>query len=373
MKIITTSIMIGFLLVCSSLFCDPLVLKGEELSAGQRSIEQTEQMAVEQISRVLRKAAEKAIPGVVHIETLTVRRRSPERGGSSAKTVQHIEETGSGIVVTIDGKPWVITNRHVVAEANRDSIRLVLSDHRKLSIERILMNMEFDLAVIEITEKDVPTVQLGDSDKIDIADYVLVLGSPFGLSQSVSMGIISGKNRRKIPQGDQMVPLYNLMQTDAAINPGNSGGPLVNARGEVVGIVTAIASSSGANEGVGFAIPINDVIRLAGELVSTGKIVRPSLGIELAPEITISERENAGLLKQIGVKVSKVNPGSPAEQAGMLPGDIIVRYQGEEVENDAHLVRMIVQSRVGDTPTIVFIRGKAPFEVKPTLAAIESR
>ena len=169
------------------------------------------------------------------------------------------------------------------------------------------------------------------------------------------------------------VPLYPLMQTDAAVNPGNSGGPLVNEQGEVIGIITAIASSSGTNEGVGFAIPIKEVMRLAGELVENGKIMRPSLGVELAPEISDAEREQAGLVKQIGVKVTRVTPDSPADLAGIQTGDIIVKYKETDVENDAHLVRLIAQSIIGEDPALVFIRGKAPFEVKPKLAAMESR
>jgi serine protease Do len=329
------------------------------------------QKSVESLSHVMRTAAEKVMPAVIHLETRTVRQRSPSNGIRS--TVQQIEETGSGFVILLNGKPWVMTNRHVVAGIAPESMRLLLPDYRKLKVTRVLLNIEFDLALLEINEQDVPAAVPGDSDKANIADIVLVLGSPFGLSQSVSMGILSGKNRRKIPQGEHPVPLYNLLQTDAAVNPGNSGGPLVNIRGEVIGIVTAIASSSGANEGVGFAIPINEAVRLAEELIATGKIMRPSLGIELAPEISPEERDAAGLVKQIGTRVTKVSSDSPAAKAGIQPGDIIVRYQDSDVENDAHLVRLIVQSQIGESPAIVLIRGKAPFDVKPVLAGIESR
>lgn len=315
---------------------------------------------------------ENALRSVVHLETYVMKQRFPGSSSNSDESFRKIEETGSGVVVSIKEKTWILTNRHVIANVQPDTIRAVLSDHRKMPVERVLTNAEFDLALLEIKDNDVPRATIGDSSLVRLTDSVFVLGSPFGLSQSVSKGIISGVNRCKIPQGDHAVPLYPLMQTDAAVNPGNSGGPIVNEQGEVIGIVTAIASSSGTNEGVGFAIPITEVMQLAEELVENEKIMRPSLGIELEPELSDADREQAGMLKQIGVKVKRVTPESPADQVGVKPGDIVVKYKEMDIENDAHLVRLIAQSKINEEPTLVFIRGKAPFEVKPKLAAIES-
>ena len=316
---------------------------------------------------------EKTLQAVVHLETLVVKQRLIGSAGDENGSFRRIEETGSGVVVSIKGKSWILTNRHVVAGVRIDAVRAVIPDLRRLTIKNMLHNAEFDLGLLEIEENDVPVAPFGDSDQVKRMDTVFVLGSPFGLSQSVSRGIISGKNRSKIPQGDHAVPFYQLLQTDAAVNPGNSGGPIVNTQGEVIGIVTAIASSSGTNEGVGFAIPINEAIRYAEELIETGRIMRPSLGIELAPEFSDAEREQAGLIKQVGVKVLRVTPDSPADLVGIQADDVIVKYGETDVENDAHLVRLIAQSQVGEEPTVIFIRGKAPFEVKPKLAAVESR
>ncbi|MCL2347152.1 MAG: trypsin-like peptidase domain-containing protein [Planctomycetaceae bacterium] len=343
----------------------------------------TDAVEFERLSRVMRTAAELALPSVVHIETKVTRQRIPNFAASQLppsasssdtgrRTVRQTEETGAGIIVQIGNEPFVVTNRHVVAAAEPDSVSLMLHDHQRITAKQILMNADFDLAVIKISETKetgVIPAKLGNSDAVQLADHVLVIGSPFGLSRSVTDGIISATGRRNIPKGNQPVPLFDLLQTDAAINPGNSGGPLVNLRGEVIGMISAIASSSGTNEGIGFAIPINDVMRIATELARTGTVKRPYLGVELAPNVPESVWATNRLTRRVGAQVSAVNPNSPASTSGLRVGDLILRFNDVEVENDEHLIRLIARTQVGTTATLVVVRDQTRYEIKPVLAA----
>ena len=326
-------------------------------------------------SRVMRTAAELTFPSVVHIETTMHKPRTP--GGSPEGirqvTSQRIEEIGTGFVVDIDDSFWVMTNRHVVDPATSEAIRLLLNDRRQLTPKRILVNNEFDIAVIEIVETDVISAKLGDSSAVQHADRVLVIGSPFGLRGSITSGIISATNRRNVPKGDHPIPLLDMLQTDASINPGNSGGPLVNLRGEIIGVISAIASGSGTNEGVGFAIPINDAIRIAENLVRYGEVHRPYLGIELSSDLTEQERAAIGTARQVGVKITAVTPDSPAAVAGLHVGDLILKYNDVEVEDDSHLVRMIARDNIGAQPVLSMIRFRETLTVTPKLTARKSQ
>ena len=329
----------------------------------------------DKISNVMRTAAELTFPSIVHIETSMFKPRSvngtPE--GIRQTSAQRIEETGTGIIVKVDDKFWAVTNRHVIGTSDRISLRLQLQDRRQLTAGRVLINNDFDIAAIEIAETNVIPVKLGNSDAVRQADLVLVIGSPYGLSGSVTRGIISAVGRRNIPKGDSPVPLHDMLQTDAAINPGNSGGPLINMRGEVIGIISAIASSTGANEGVGFAIPINDAIRVVENLIRDGEMQRPYLGISLSRELTDRERAIIGKAKHIGVKVTAVTPDSPAAVAGLHVGDIIIKYNDIEIEDDTHLVRVVARDSIGAQPKLSVIRYHDALTFTPILAAQKSR
>jgi serine protease Do len=195
---------------------------------------------------------------------------------------------------------------------------------------------------------------VGNSDALEIGDYVLAVGSPFSLSHSVTLGIISAKGRRDLKLGDD-VRFQDFLQTDAAINPGNSGGPLINLRGEVVGMNTAIASSSGGNDGIGFTIPINMVMVVARQLVERGTVVRAFLGVGLDKQFSPSAATSVGLRRPQGARVTRVTPGSPAEAAHLQTGDVILKYNGVLVENDTHLINMVTVSEVGkEIPVSVF-------------------
>ncbi|RMF87008.1 MAG: PDZ domain-containing protein, partial [Planctomycetota bacterium] len=208
---------------------------------------------------------------------------------------------------------------------------------------------------------------VGDSDKLEVGDFVLAFGSPFGLRHSVSLGIISGKSRRGLDLGDPAVRLQDFLQTDAAINPGNSGGPLVNLKGEVVGINTAIASESGGSEGVGFAVPINLAMFVARQLVEKGYVERAFLGVTLDSHYDLETAREAGLDELIGAKVLTITPGSPAEKGGIKPGDIVLRYNDVPVQDDAHLVHLVTITPIGKTVPILVLRDKQPTLLKITL------
>ncbi|MGB9687873.1 S1C family serine protease [Thermogutta sp.] len=303
-------------------------------------------------------------PAVVHIEAEVLGRRALQHGAA-----RPVEEAGSGIIVKLAGKTCVFTNRHVVAGASPDNVRISLADGRIIQPSKIWSDPETDVAVMEVSVEDVVAAPLGNSDEVEIGDFVLAFGSPFGLSHSVTFGIISGKGRRDLDLGDSNVRLQDFLQTDAAINPGNSGGPLVNLNGEVIGINTAIASSSGGNEGVGFAIPINTFLFTAKQLVEKGAVTRAFLGVTLDARFDYQAAQQAGLQQLVGTRVVTVTPDSPAAKAGLRPGDIILRMDGKLIENDAHLITLVNMSEVGKEVTLQVLRDGHILDVKAVLVA----
>ncbi len=217
---------------------------------------------------LVRRIVKFASPSIVHIEA--TKTTDPGKGFASSR----IEEAGAGVVINLRGSAYVLTNRHVIYPASVSSIRLEMNDGRRLRPLEVWTDPSTDVAVIRIEESELSHAVLGNSDDMEIGDYVLAVGSPFGLSHSVTHGILSAKGRRNLELGSKEIEIQDFFQTDAAINPGNSGGPLLNMRGEIIGINTAIASNSGGNEGIGFSIPINMAVVVAEQLVSRGKLVR---------------------------------------------------------------------------------------------------
>jgi serine protease Do len=273
-----------------------------------------------------------------------------------------IRESGSGIIVEIEGETYILTNGHVLADASLEGIKIVLEDGRELRPKRVRSNNDYDIAAIEIEENELVPARIGDSDRVQIGDFVVTIGSPFGLSRSVTSGIISAKGRNRIPLGEKAGSVQDFLQTDAAINPGNSGGPLIDSRGRVIGMVTAIATSSGGSEGVGFAIPINLVMRIARQLVGSGRVLRPYLGVELDPNYNMEKAQEAGLKTRKGTRISTVHSNSPAAKAGLARGDIILTVDQREITDDDHLVNVIGLKEVGETIHLVGVRGEIPFE-----------
>jgi len=256
---------------------------------------------------------------------------------------------GSGVIVNGDG--YIITNNHVIAKA--DEIKVLLSDKREFVGKVVGTDPKSDIAVIKINAKDLPSLRWGDSDKLDIGEYVLAIGNPFGLNQTVTLGIVSAVGRANVGIADY----EDFIQTDAAINPGNSGGALVNARGELVGINTAIFSRSGGYMGIGFAVPSNMTRTVMDSLIKEGKVVRGWLGVSI-------QEVNTDIAKQFGIKdsrgalVAEVMPDSPAAKAGFKSYDVITRFNGKEIDSPAVLRNAVAQTPVGAKVNVEVIRDK---------------
>ncbi|MCP4945070.1 MAG: PDZ domain-containing protein, partial [Planctomycetaceae bacterium] len=249
--------------------------------------------------------------------------------------------------------------RHVVEGAKPGEILLRSSSGTEFYPEKVLSDASTDVAVMKIKQPVIPAARLGDSSGVSIGDFVIAIGSPFGLSHSVTFGILSAKGRRDLSLGAQKIDLQDFFQTDAAINPGNSGGPLLNLLGEVIGLNTAIASSSGGSEGIGFAIPINMAMRVAEQLIQNGRLRRGYLGVTLDPNFSVADLATAGYGSISGALVKEVRAGSPAAKARLRSGDIIVLFNGDKVENDDHLVTQVGLTEVGDSiPMIILREGK---------------
>lgn len=316
--------------------------------------------ALERQGNILKKVILLAQPTVVHIEA------KKTNDGFGRKSV---EEAGSGVIVEYNKKYFVLTNRHVIKQASLDNIHLHLSSGLVISPTRIWADVETDVAIMAVDAPDLVAARLGDSGKVEIGDFVLAVGSPFGLSHSVTYGIISAKGRRDLELGVEGVRYQDFFQTDAAINPGNSGGPLLNLRGEIIGINTAIASSSGGNEGIGFTIPINIAMFVGKQLVDQGSVVRAILGVQLDSQYDEKLAKQLGLSRRVGARVNRVNPQTAAETAGILVGDVILTYDGARIEDDDHLVNQVKLTPIGKIVELVVLRDGKTIALKPTVRA----
>lgn len=318
---------------------------------------------LERQAAVVKTVAKLIGPTVAHIEADVRRPLSLQHGHGN-----HVEEAGSGVVITVRGKHYVLTNRHVIRGASAEGIKVNLADGRRIYPTKVWTDPDTDVAVLAIDAPGLVAARLGKSDKVEIGDFVLAVGSPFGLSHSVTFGIVSAKGRRDLELGDASVIFQDFIQTDAAINPGNSGGPLVNLRGEVIGINTAIASNSGGNEGIGFSIPIDMFMFVADQLIRTGTVTRAFLGVNLDSRFGPALAAEAGLPRPFGARVNGITPNSPAEAAKLQPGDIILQFDGIPVEDDGHLVNLVSLAPVGKKVPIVVFRDRASLTIQVTVA-----
>ncbi|MEO0137345.1 MAG: DegQ family serine endoprotease [candidate division WOR-3 bacterium] len=269
---------------------------------------------------------------------------------------------GSGFIISEDG--YVVTNHHVIKNASNIVIRLTNKKEYKGNAVKIIgSDSRTDVALLKIeTKEKLPYLKLGDSDKIKVGDWVMAVGNPFNLEGTVTVGVISAKGRHDIPLSEGP-DLQNFLQTDAAINPGNSGGPLINLQGEVIGINTAITSTSGGNIGIGFAIPINLAKNIIEELKTKGKVTRGYLGVYLE-ELTEEMKEALNLPSLDGVLISEVIANSPAEEAGIKEGDVIIEYDGKKVTDLQSLRLMVAGTTPGKTVKIKLIRNGKELELK---------
>jgi serine protease Do len=301
------------------------------------------------------KVANAVVPSVVSITTTkTVSRRMPidplelffGRRFSDDNAQQKVTSLGSGVIVSKEGH--IVTNNHVLN--GTDDVTVQLSDGRQAKAKIVGMDGQIDLAVLKIDLQNLTPLPIGDSDKVRVGQIVMAIGNPFGLDESVSQGIISAKDRRAM--NDSQVEFF---QTDTAINPGNSGGPLVNIQGEVIGINTAIYSESGGNQGIGFAIPSNVVRSAMNSIIAKGRVIRGYLGVGIQ-SVTTDIAEQFKLSNARGALVTDVTPGSPAEKAGIIRGDVIRKVNGYEVKDTVALVNRIADADIGSNLTIDLVR-----------------
>jgi serine protease Do len=269
---------------------------------------------------------------------------------------------GSGVIISADG--YIITNNHVIDEA--DEINVRFANHEEYVAKIIGRDAKTDVALIKIDAKEtLPYASFGDSEKLRVGDWIIAIGNPFGFEQTVTAGIVSGKGRT-LGSGNY----ENFIQTDASINPGNSGGPLFNMDGQMVGINTAIYSRSGGNIGIGFAIPVNMAKNVIEQLKTTGKVTRGWLGV-MIQNVSQDLAKQFGLDRPIGALIGEVSPGSPAEKAGILPGDIIVEYKGKEITQMNMLPTLVAQTPVGETVNVALFRNGKKKNVSVTVAKLE--
>ena len=293
--------------------------------------------------------ADSVMPSAAHIQAIRV------------EAERKVEETGSGVLMrskAVRGL-FVITNNHVIRGAENSAIDIMLADGSTVHPQKVFRDAESDIAIIEIPDGGQPTARWGDSNKVKIGHFVLAVGSQFGLSQSVTMGIVSAKGRRDLSlTADQSVTNQDFMQTDAAINPGNSGGPLVDMNGNIVGINTAIASNSGGNEGIGFSIPSNLVRHVFDQMVQHGKVRRAYLGVELDNNFTDASAKRLGMSRSQGARIVRVysHKNSPAIIAGLRPDDVIVSFNGVKVIDENHLINLVSLSDIGSSIRIEVYR-----------------
>lgn len=268
---------------------------------------------------------------------------------------------GSGFIVSTDG--YILTNEHVIEGVSQ--IEVTMSNTEKSYPARLVgADKDLDLAVLKIeADIDLPTVTLGDSNSIRVGDWVVAIGNPYGLDHTVTVGVISAKSRPMTIDDRQY---RNLLQTDASINPGNSGGPLLNLRGEVVGINTAINAQA---QGIGFAIPSSTVKSVIDDLINKGGVSHPWLGVYLQP-LTEESAQSYGLSNASGVLIAQVVSGAPADKAGLLKGDVIVGYNGSPVSNPDQLIELVQETGIGSQVEIQFIRNG---ETKAAVVTIEAK
>ncbi len=323
--------------------------------------------------------AKAVTPSVVNISTTRISRLPEGHGGGApfddpffrrffgdelfrrfeAPKDRRERSLGSGVIADANG--YIITNNHVVSKA--DEIRILFSDKRSLTAKVVGTDPKTDIAVIKVDAKDLPVIPWADSDKLQVGEYVLAVGNPFGLNQTVTMGIISAVGRANVG----IAEYEDFIQTDAAINPGNSGGALVNARGELIGINTAIFSQSGGYMGIGFAVPSNMVRSVMEQLIKGGKVVRGYLGVSIQ-ELTRDLAKQFGVAEAKGVLISDVLADSPAKRAKLERGDVIVEFDGRAVENPTQFRNLVAQTPIGKKVRVKLLRGGKERDLDVTIA-----
>jgi len=286
--------------------------------------------------------------------------RGPRGNNDDDEDLPQRRGVGSGFILSTDG--FVMTNAHVVDGA--DELIVTLTDKREFKAKVIGADTRTDVAVVKIDATGLPALKIGDVNKLKVGEWVMAIGSPFNLENTVTAGIVSAKQR---DTGDYLP----FIQTDVAVNPGNSGGPLINMRGEVVGINSQIYSPSGGYAGISFAIPIDEAVRVSEQLRSTGRVIRGRIGVRIAP-VTKEVAESIGLGKPVGALVQGVEPGTPSEKAGIEAGDIIVKVDGRTIDKSVDLPRIVGAAKPGSKVTLQVFRRGSYKDMAVTVAELEA-
>lgn len=296
----------------------------------------------------------KATPSVVSIYTQVIQKR-PLNNQTDSK---HSLNLGSGVIATKSG--YILTNHHVIQ--NAQSIVIALNDDRRTHAKLIGSDPSTDLAVLKIELPNLISIKMGNNQNVAVGDRILAIGNPFGIGQTVTAGIISAKGRNSIG----LNTYENFLQTDAAINPGNSGGALVNLKGELIGISSAIYSSSGGSQGIGFATPVDDALNVMRDIIKNGRVVRGYLGLD-AQKITQTLADNLLLPINHGLLVSDITKESPAEKAGIEVGDIILEINNNPSEDPFQIRRLIASLKPGTNISLIGVRGQQSYQANITL------
>ncbi len=356
--------------VCLAIWFVVVTLKPEWLDLDKKSLTPDTQVR-EGVAEAVpaqssyREAVSRAMPAVVNIYT-TKEIRQPQSPllddpflkrffGERFNDTEKQMSLGSGVVATHDG--YILTNNHVVETA--DQIEVAFEDGRKAAAKLVGTDPETDLAVIKINLPDLPAITFGDVENARVGDVVLAIGNPFGVGQTVTMGIISALGRSQLG-----INIYeNFIQTDAAINPGNSGGALIDTSGNLLGINSAIYSRSGGSLGIGFAIPVSTVKTVMDAIISKGQVIRGWIGVE-PRDITPELAENLSLGREEGVIIAAVLKNGPADKAGVKPGDILVSVEGQTISNMSEMFNLIAKLKPDSKTKIVVLREGKEFPLE---------
>lgn len=373
--ILVIGIFVGLVIASRLDFTTPLTAKGNQVS--QKSIE-----ALSQLSEALSEVAGVATPSVVNISTTRLIKQSEQTPFDFFDDPffrrffgdqfphpnipkEHKEQSlGSGVIVSEDG--YIVTNNHVIEKAQE--IKVLLTNKRDYKAKLVGADPKTDIAVIKIEASGLPALPWGDSNKLKVGEIVFAIGNPFGLNSTLTMGVISAVGRANVGIADY----EDFIQTDAAINPGNSGGALINARGELVGINTAIVSRTGGYQGIGFAVPSSMAKQVMESLIKYKKVVRGWLGVSIQ-EVTSDLAEEFGVKDLKGAIVSGVMKGSPAEKAGIKQGDVILAFNGKVVDDTGHLRNMVSQTPVGTKVKVKVLRQKKEMEIEVNIAELPKK
>jgi serine protease DegQ len=318
-----------------------------------------------------RDAVQRATPSVVNIFTSKEVQTNPmldhpmfrrwfgeDFDGGNGGPAQRQSSLGSGVIVS--GQGYVLTNHHVIEAA--DEIQVALSDGRKAEAVVVGVDPESDLAVLKVEVKELPAITFGSSDSVGVGDVVLAIGNPFGVGQTVTMGIVSAVGRSHLG----INTFENFIQTDAAINPGNSGGALIDAQGNLLGINTAIYSRSGGSQGIGFTIPVSLAKQVMEQIIQSGSVTRGWIGVEVQ-DVTPELAESLKLKGSEGAIIAGVLRGGPADKAGVKPGDVLIEVNGKSVKDSASMLNLVAALAPGKGADLKFLRAEKPIELEITV------